>query len=99
QQASVRELQEETSLVVLGPTKVFDSAISSNGKTLLIFVETSPVNYEQLLSCQVSDECEQAGVLTKDSQFAFSTHQEVLEQFLSTVPQNQPKITSKRSFP
>lgn len=99
QQASLRELQEETSLVPDGPTKVLDSAISSNGKTLLIFVETSPVNYEQLLSCQVSDECEQAGVLTKDSQLAFSTHQDVLEQFLSTIPQNQPKITPRKSFP
>ena len=102
QKACLRELNEETTLVPPdGDLTVLDSAISSNGKVLLVFVKTQPVGINDLKNASPSDECLEVGLLNEKSSLAFSSHQDVLNNFLKQNPTKevQPAITARKALP
>ncbi|MFB9237932.1 NUDIX domain-containing protein [Plantactinospora siamensis] len=84
QDALVRELREETNLIADADAVRLYSVLSAPaGGSLLIFGELPEVSYDDLPPSRPTEESTEWLVLTEPAELAFSTHSDVLADFLA----------------
>lgn len=83
--ALVRELREETGLIgAASAVRLFSVRSAPSGATIMIFGLLPPQSFDELPRSVPTEESTEWVVLTEPTELAFSTHTEVLAEFLAS---------------